>query len=323
MTVRYIRGLTVAIGPLTESENADGVNSGGQAPFLEFTTTGKQNEFRVQFTIYKSSLGSPPNSSKILIYNLSKATVASISKRYTSCAMEMLYGNPEPGGEGILVSKSGVQTDLGLVSSGAVTNVYEYRQEGEIITQISTYDGINGTSLGIFTYNHQGTIQLNEVIKQAVATLPGVKTGTLNVSAQTGSKGITMAGRTTDILSRLASQYGFTWWINDGTFNAIDDGVTTSNIFSVSSNAGNLQNVSPILSDVVNIQIGVNVTMLLEPRLQPNDQLSIVSTVVPSLNGTYTVTNLTHNGDTHEGGNSWVTEVECLNTYLINSGGNL
>lgn len=125
-------------------------------------------------------------------------------------------------------------------------------------------------------------------------------------------RGWSSSGSAEEELNRLSRNYGFSWTVNDGVFQAVDDRKCLSgSLVLVNSNSG-LMRADPILVSPFQKQAGVSVQTLGNPYIQPGRPIQLLSTVNPQINGIYKIHALTHSGDTHS--SQWTTSTE---TWLV------
>lgn len=288
----YLREVQVFIGPLTESQGG-----GDTSQAIVVKSAGRDDEQRIVFKVNKSLVGN--NFSTISIFNLKSSTRQILQKQATNIILQAGY-------------KDGPQS-IRTIAIGSLSPTISSRQEGDIKTTFSAYDGLDGLSLGVFNNSYKGQVRLINIVKDLAASLPGVKVQDASVQIDDttfGQKGIVLSGRSTNLLDKLAREWGFSWSIREGVFQAVSDQSAGGTSYPFSTESGNLLHVSPRLENVLQPITGIEITTLLDPRIQPNDQIVLNSSVMPELNNTYRVTNVIHSGDTH--GQQWTSTIQCL-----------
>jgi hypothetical protein len=292
----FIRQAQLLIYPIAESvDTADTVQA------IVIDSSGLPDELRMVFRIEKNicSLGMP-NVFEISIYNLSNATKQLLSKQATAIEFQLGY---KEGLDGVV-----------KVARGGISTVASDREEGDIKTSITCFDGLAGLAEANSSRSYVGSIALAKIVKDLANDIPGIEVSELNIKLDNtkavGSKGRVFAGRTSSILNKLAREFGFNWSIQLGVFKVVQDNFTEGNLYQISTAAGNLINASPRLDNVNQIINGVDITTILDPRIQPGDLIELTSTVNPVLNNRYQITSISHIGDTH--GDTWVSEIQCL-----------
>lgn len=285
--------MQVFIGPLSEIQGGGDANQA-----IVIKSSGRFDEQRISFTVDRNTMGSP-NFTRITIYNLTESTRQIIAKSGTNVLLQAGYK------QGNLA----IQT----ISRGAIASSISERSQGDVVTTINVYDGLQGLGVGRFSKSYNGQQKLSKIIGDIARQIPGVTVNSqeIQLGNQTlGKKGLSLNGRCNNLLDRLSRQWGFSWSIQNGVFKAIPDEATTGSTFDVSTELGNLLHTTPRIDNVLQVVTGVEIKSILDPRMQPFDKVNLTSSVSPSLNNTYQITNLTHAGDTH--GVQWTTTMQCL-----------
>lgn len=289
----FLREVQLFVGPLSEVEGG-----GNSEEAIVINSSGLDRDLNIEFKVDKNTMGSP-NFSTITLYNLSTKTRQALSRVKTNIQLQAGY-------------KTG-NTTLQTIAQGAIASIISERDGGDVKLTINAYDGGEGLGLGRFSQSYQGQIELGKIVEDIAKTVPGVSVSKSNIvlgNQKVGTKGMTFSGRTKTILDKLARSWGFDWSIQNGVFKAITDQATSNNTFEISTELGNLLHVTPRIDNVLQTVTGIDITAVLDPRLEPYDNVKLVSTVAPELNNTYKITNLTHQGSIR--GDIWVTNVQCL-----------
>lgn len=299
----FIRQVQLFIGPLSEVQTPNTPNSA-----LVLSSTGQDDELNINFQVEKNTMGTP-NVCSIDIFNLSSATRQTISKVQTNFILQAGY----------LEGNLPLQT----IAKGAIAATISSREGPNTRLTIKALDGAQGMGLGKFSKSYQKNIALSTIVKDVAQSIPGTEVDASNINIgtyQVGSGGLSLAGRSKDILDKLARQWGFDWSVQNRVFKAISDESSSGNTYQISSQLGNLLHITPRIDNVLQIVTGVDILAVLDPRLQPYDKIQVVSTVAPELNNTYKITNLTHTGQIRD--NVWTTQLQCLFTLdQITAGG--
>lgn len=302
----FIREVQLFIGPLTQKDNNKDLTQA-----LVIKSSGKNTEQRLSFKVQKNSMGNPSLSS-ITVYNLSSDTRQIIAKAGTAINLQVGY---QQGGVGLLT-----------LAAGSVASTISERDGAEIKTTINSFDGLDGLAFGKFNRSYKNQVLLSKIVEDIAVSLPGITIQTNSVdlgNQKIGRKGAVLTGRSYNLLNNLAHQWGFSWFTEQGLFRAQFDTNTDGNVYDISTIAGNLIHATPRIDNVLQTVTGVEIVAVLDPRIQPFDNVKLTSTVTPSLNNTYKVTNIEFVGDTH--GDSWVCVIQCLFTLgqiLDRSSGN-
>lgn len=285
----FIRKVEVVIGPLSEAQGGGSRNDG-----VVITSTGMDNEYRIQFYVTKTVTGAP-NSVKFRVTNLPQSIRSRIKASFTM--VKLFAGWVD-------------DVDLPLVGQGAIMAAVSDRDGPSIITGVNALDGYEGMYTGVFRKTYSAGVPVEKVLRDAAVSVSNGGIGVIDVEGATGFKGLASSGRTVDFLDRLADQHGFSWSIQDGKFQAITDTRPINRIFEISGKAGNLISASPILSGPAQAQSGVEVKAVLDTRVQPGAQIRLDSTINPGLNGTYPVHAIEFQGDTH--GQEWTMTIKSF-----------
>lgn len=286
MTFRQIELL---IGPLTQQSGG-----GPSSQAFRIFTTGRQDELRVRFNIKKTILGAP-NSSQIVIYNLKEDSRNRISANLSSVQLSVGYDD-----------------NIRKLSSGGILSSIPAPSFPQIETRINALDGYGSTTFATYNRTFSQAEPVSNVVEEIARTLPNVTIGDISVNGILGPKGGSFSGRSAASLDELADQWGFSWSVQDGVFQAISDGTSSNRVFDLNTENGTLISVLPITSGPLQQVIGTEITSILDPRIRPGDQVRVNSSVSPTLNGVYTVTNIDFAGDSH--GKQWECKIQSLST---------
>ena len=288
-----IRQVEVVIGPLAEHEGR-----GDTTQAFRIFSSGRTNDLRVQFAVSRT-FGGAPNQSDLVITNLSEESRSRLAGGLTR--VQVSAGYQEGDGAG-----------LRKVMSGAITSVQPVDNPPDIETLIVALDGFGGMSRGVFRKSFGPGVSIETVVKDIASSMPGVTIGgqALNITGTLGSSGRTFAGRAAEILDDLAAQWGFSWSVQSGVFQAVDDIEPLSTMHLLSYRDGSLLSVKPILSGPMQIQTGIEVSGVLNPTINPGEQIRVESKISSSLNGVYTVHDHDLSGDTH--GEEWKSSYRSL-----------
>lgn len=281
-----IHQVEVIIGPLAEFEGQGNTNEA-----LRIFTTGREDELRVQFNA-RRTFGGAPNQTDLIITNLSEDSRNRFRERLTRVEISAGY-------------QSGRGAGLRKVASGAITSSLPVDNPPEIETVITALDGFGGMSRGVFRKSFGPGVAIADVVRDIASAMPGVTVGgaPLNIEGKLGASGRTFAGRAAEILDNLAAQWGFSWSVQSGVFQAVDDTTPLATIHTLSYRDGSLRSVKPLLSGPMQIQTGVEIVGALNPRINPGEQVRVESNINPSLDGVYTIHEHDLAGDSH--GDVW------------------
>lgn len=273
----FLRRCEVLLGPL-----ADWQAGGNDANALRIVADGTNDHLRVSFTSTKTLTGDP-NKTDITIWNLSRDTRQAVRQALTRVQVLAGYQDSEPG----LVAFGGLQD--------AATSE---RQGGDILTRLIVLDGYGGMVRGAAARAWSGGTPLSQVVRELAQTMPGVTVGKVDLSGRLAGKGVTMAGASTAQLNKLADQWGFSWSVQDGVFQAVQDRSDTGNRHDFDSEF-NLLSVAPTLAGAGEPLTGVEVVARFDPRVKPGDRVVVRSVLAPNLSGSYKAQSVTQAFDSH------------------------
>ena len=206
-------------------------------------------DLRIKFNVNKSLL-STPNLCKLELINPNQSTLAVLSNKFTKILLNVGYGD-----------------DLLLLFTGEVRNLKHSKTSVERTITIFAGDGEQSWQNSIFNKTYSASVQTSVVIEDIVKSFGDVLTGSLEGLPEVADKimGQTLSGSSRDILDMFATEYGFTWGIQDSELVITPDKVAASNkeLVVVSPLTGMID--SPTITE-----IGVDVITLLNPRLTPN-----------------------------------------------------
>lgn len=284
------RQIELLIGPLADYQGGDA----NQA--YRIVTTGDQDELHVRFNIKKTILGAP-NSSTIVVDNLAENTRQRIRQNLTSAQLSVSSGQ-----------------DMRIIFSGGVLSSVSTPRWPVIETSINALDGFGAMTFGQFRRTYSTSVAISDVLREIASTFPGVTVGNVDVDGFLGPKGGSYYGRAQNILDNLADNWGFSWSIQNGVFQAYQDNRTSNRSFLISHRSGTLISAVPILNGPLQQVTGVEITTRLDPRIIPGDSITLESNVAPDLDGEYKATTVEYNGDSH--GTTWETKIQCLSNVF-------
>ena len=267
---------------------------------------GSRDTLRIRFSIQRSILGVPV-CSDISIYNLSKDTQKLLREPLHTCRLMVGWQNNE----------------LYEIFRGQIMASVTDKQNTDYITTAKALAVGGDMTYSVMNNSYAEGTPIQHVLQEVVKTLPGVSWDARRVSIpdyKVGFKGLVLAGRAKDMLDKLALQYGFSWSIHFGTFQAIIDGESGfTTTFPLLSSDSTLKKILPILVGPTQIQSGVSIRAILQPFVWPGDRVMVDSSVNDYLNagynkdGTYTCHIINYDGDT--GGNEWDMEIQSFRNF--------
>jgi hypothetical protein len=296
MTIyRLIHRAEVTIGPLTEQEGGGPKNQG-----IKIIGTGSDKSLRVQFNVQKTLAGAP-NKVQVNITGLKEATRRRVQSGLTSVSVSAGY-------------ERGPEASMRELAKGGVLSCLPRGTLPDIITEINALDGFAGRAQGTYRKSFSGPVPVRDVVLDVARSMPGiiVSESTITVQGTLGPRGGTFAGASADILDELGDQWGFSWSVQNGVFQALDDDRSLSRIILASWRDGSLLDVQPTLTGPEQVQTAIEARLRLDARVDPGVQVRIESKVNSSLNGLYPVHTCESAGDTH--GELWETKITSFVT---------
>lgn len=274
----FLRYCELIIGPL-----ADWQGGGATSEAVRVVADGTNQNLRVAFNVNKTITGAP-NQIDVSIWGLSRQTLQQVRGNLSRIQIVAGY----------LSSAD----SAGLVASGGILSAIPERQGADIVLRLTALDGYGGMVRGAYSRSFDGRTPISSVIQDIATSLPGVTVGQIDVDGQLFQKGQQFSGSTTGQLNRLADQYGFSWSVQDGVFQAVSDQRDTGRDFFFTSEL-NLITAVPLLNGPLAANVGVEVTAKFDARMKPGDRMTIQSSINPSLNGSYKATSVNLSFDSH------------------------
>lgn len=288
------RRVEISIGPLAEWEGG-----GPEESAIRIYGDGTSENLRIKFSIPKHIV-STSSPTTISIYNLSPGTRGALQTSEAQVSIKVGWDN------------------VGLISvfKGSLMAVVSRRDNADIVTDLLCIAAMGATSKTTVSKAFGEQYPLSTMLVDIAKELPGVDVDPKLIDVvdfSTGTQGYSFAGAATDLLDKLARVHGFSWWINNGVFHALDDNKTfNEGSVVISSDNGFLKTSEPMLSTPWQKQVGVTVESLLNPFVIPGGSISLTSKINTALSGLYKVHLMTHAGDTHA--DEWTTSIQ---SYLV------
>lgn len=274
----FLRYAEVIIGPL-----ADWQGGGSTGEAIRIIADGTNENLRVAFNANKGITGSP-NKIDLAIWGLSLQTRMAIRGNLTKIQVIAGYETSA--------------NSSGLVASGAILAAVPERQGPDIVLKITALDGYGGMVRGAYSRAFTGQTPVSSVVSDIASALPGVTIGRIDVDGNLFQKGQQFSGATSDQLNSLADQFGFSWSVQDGVFQAISDKRDSGRSFIFTSDT-NLISAAPLLNGPMSDNVGVEITAKFDARMKPGDGMIIQSSVNPLLDGSYKSTSVNLQFDSH------------------------
>lgn len=258
----------------------------------EIIGTGGYDGFRISFNVQKTILGSP-NMIDMVIYNLSRDSRSIIRERKLPVTVEVGYEDED---------------ELLLLFKGTTTSAIPTQEGADTVMNVTAMDGSDGIIYATQQITYDGPIAVATAVEEIAGTL-GVGIGPILVDGEFKEKGRSFSGPTQQILDTLSNEYGFSWSVQNGVFQALSDLESLPQSFIVSPETG-LQAAQPLLSGPFMVQSGVEIQALLNARLNPGQLVNLRSNLDPTLNGEYKIHNIDFTGDTH--GDQWSMSMQSF-----------
>lgn len=274
----FLRYCEVIIGPL-----ADWQGGGNRNQAVRIVADGTMRNLRVAFSAQKGITGSP-NTLDMEIYGLSLVTMQSVRGNLSRIQ--------------VIAGYSSSADSAAIVASGAILAAIPEMRGPDAVLTIKALDGYGGMVRGAYSRAFDGRTPISTVVADMAKALPGVTVGQIDVDGQLFQKGQQFAGPTTAQLNRMADQYGFSWSVQDGIFQAISDKRDSGRAFAFTSER-NLISAVPVLNGPLAANVGVEIEAKFDARMKPGDRMVIDSRVNPALNGSYKATSVGLSFDSH------------------------
>lgn len=261
----FIRNIRLLLGPL-----ADDQGGGPTDEALEILSDGSRNTLAVDFSVTKTLIGTP-NAATVRIRNLSESTRRRIRASLTRVRLEVGYENQ----------------GLYPLAMGGLISVVPYAENPDYVTELTFLDGFGGIVKGVTSRSFAARTPVIDIVEAIGQDMPGVTIDrdSLQISGVVGRRGYTISGRSADALDTLADSFGFSWTVQDGVLTALDDAQSYTTIHEISVERRNLIAALPTLGGPMQIQTGIEVTAVLDPRVRPGNTMSLTSTANPGLSG--------------------------------------
>ena len=276
--MEFLRYCEVTIGPL-----ADWQGGGPSDQAVRIVADGTMRNLRVAFSAQKGITGSP-NTLDMEIYGLSLQTMQSVRSNLSRIQVVAGYESSAD--------------SAGLVASGAILAAIPGMRGPDAVLTIKALDGYGGMVRGSYSRAFDGRTPISTVVADIAKALPGVTVGQIDVDGQLFQKGQQFSGSTTAQLNKMADQYGFSWSVQDGVFQAISDKRDSGRVFAFTSER-NLISAVPVLNGPLAANVGVEIEAKFDARMKPGDRMVIDSRVNPALNGSYKATSVGLSFDSH------------------------
>lgn len=240
---------------------------------------------RIGFDIKKNDQ-SNPNKAKISLYNLSDDSRAFLENTKEQMRLEAGYSG-----------------DIGIIFWGDISKktIKHERQGGDIVTTLLCGDGQASLASAHIEMSWEKGVTCQQILDRALQKLGlnlRVKTGDLSKQYLHGKA---YSGTVKQLIDEIATYCGLRWNVQNNAVQIYPKGRSaTSEAFLLSETTG-------LIGIPSKTEKGVTVRSLLNAKLIPGGLIKLETKAMTG-SGTYTIKDVKHVGDTHEG--DWYTEVE-------------
>ena len=263
--------------------------------YKTYVSDGTRSTIEISFEIEKTIVGTP-NESTVTLTNASPETkkyLLSLANKQ-NITVELYAGYENEG--------------MTLLSKGDLIKMFPERQGSSDTFMVSFLDGVTAISNSHSENIFASSQTLKNIVYQLAKSFEkhGVKVDPtkIDLTGTIGKRSYTVMGRTATELDRLARSYRFTWSIQDGVFQAYMDykkqKKASQAVYRVSLNDKNLLKATPEFADSTNLQVGMKIEAILNPKCKCMDIIDLHSSVYPQYNGYYEIHVLTMKGGTKE-----------------------
>lgn len=224
---------------------------------------------RVSFDVERS-LSSDPNKATIAVYNPAPATVKAFQE--PGAVVRLLAGYDEPA----------------LVFVGDVDRAHRRDQGVDRVLVVEAQDGGRRFRESVISQTFPPGATLRDIV-DAVAETLSIPRGTVRgVPRVTYAEGLTVTGRSADVLSALLRQGGIKWSVQDGELTILAPGESTPETVPLLSPETGLVGSPEAGEDTLDL------TALLTPEIRPGRRFRLVSR---DYDGIYRAERVQHIGD--------------------------
>lgn len=284
------RQVEVLVGPLSEWEGG-----GSEQLAVRMYGDGTPQNLRIKFTVPKHII-STASPTVISVYNLGPGIRSALQKSEIQVVLNAGWAN------------------VGLLNifKGSLMASVSRREGPDIVTDMLCLAGFGATSRTVASKAFGSRYRLSDMLINIAKEFPNIVVDSNLIKVKEvaiGNQGQSFVGPASEFLDKLARVHGFSWWIENGAFYALDDEqafVTGSVVISAEN--GFLLRAEPMLASPMQVRAGTTINSLFNPYVNPGELVQLETLINPVLNGPYKVHSMTHNGDTHT--NEWTTNIE-------------
>ena len=192
-------------------------------------------------------------------------------------------------------------------------SVESSRSGPDIVTSISAVPGYGALARSTCSQTFGQGMAIADAVRSVASQLPGVIVDQAYINGVEGKlpgKGWSFAGSVRSALNQLASEFGFSWSIQDGVFQTVGDkAVLPGPIIELNGGNGGLISVSPLQAGQGEERMGVAVRAIFIPGILPGGSVRVKSDITPALNGEYRIAKASYSLDTFS--DDWCMDLEC------------
>jgi hypothetical protein len=287
----FNRRAQVIIGPFAESEGAADPTLG-----VVIEGDGTPDKARIGFSV-KKHIMSTASPTIVRLYNLSYEHRKAILDPGLRIEIKAGWSN----------------TEMWSIFTGSILASFTQREGADLVTEIYSLASYTKLTKAVVRQTFLAQTPIRDIVRTIASGIPGVNVSDANIDIPyalvAGSAGLTIVDPTNEALFKLARQYGFSCWIEDGIFHTLmDKQRKTGPTPVISTENGYLMRAEAMLVPPDQLIAGVSITSLFHPQLHTGGGVELISTSNPKLNGVYTVHAIDHSGDTHS--QTWTSHVE-------------
>jgi hypothetical protein len=301
MTAPFLREAAVYAWP--SSGTFFGIPTSGA---VELFSDGTLDTLAMRFSV-RRSIVSVATDSQIILYNLKRETRDFLRTPGLNIALEVGWSN----------------TTRHTLFIGSLLQAVTRRSGPDLLTTLMCLTGADALAGSVISYPYPAGMAVTDVLKDLVGRLPGVTLDAARLRIDPspdkieaiGTGGRCFTGTVKDALDSLANEFGFSWSIQNNTFQALHDPGAFPRLFEVSAANGGLISAVPLLKTIMQLKMGVEIKALLSPDLLPGDQVSLKSILSPGLNGVYVIQEAEYQGSPNE--HEWTMLLRCYDFSMV------
>lgn len=266
-----------------------------------FVSTGKQDDYKINARIHKAIQGIP-SATSIMIHNLAAGTRSALSSAFLRYKVEIKAG-----------WEKGSGPRPALCFRGTAFSAVHNRAGTDIVTSIHAVSMMEDLAREEIRLTWPMGQPIRDITLKLARLLPNVTVDAsrvVGVKGSVGFKGWSHCGSVREALDQLAREYGFSWTIIDGYFQAVGDKDSIGGAVTIKDPY--LVDVNPLLSGPLQVATGLKARCTFSPDLNPGRNIQIQSTISSRFNGQpYRMSSVVHNLDCFDG-NSFQSEVAAF-----------